>query len=78
MAIASTPDGRRRLTLSWDGRGLLMDLSTGAQTPPFDLFDAQNVDAPRQFDSAAFSPDGSLVAAVGGSSFGVWKAGRPG
>jgi WD40 repeat protein len=62
------------MTLSWDGRGRLTDLSTGAQTPPFDLFDPQNVDAPRQFDSATFSPDRRLMAAVGGSSVGLWKA----
>jgi WD40 repeat protein len=72
-ATAFTPDGRRRMTLSWDGRGRLTDLSTGAQTPPFDLFDPQNVDAPRQFDYANFSPDGRLMAAVGGSSVGMWK-----
>ena len=53
---------------------LLVPRARPTKGRPFDLFDPKNVDAPRQFDSATFSRDGRLVAAVGGWSFGVWKA----
>ena len=64
-AIAFTSEGRRRLTLSYSGAGILADAATGHQ---------QHIDLDaREVGDATFSPDGGLLAVSESGYIGLWK-----
>src|SRR5206468_2794544 len=63
-AVAFTPDGRFAITGALDGRVVVWDAATGAQSRAFDC-------APAAVWSVACSPDGRYVAAGTGSRAGL-------
>jgi serine/threonine protein kinase/WD40 repeat protein len=66
VAMAFTPDGAKRLTLTRDGKGSLADTSGSGSSQALQL-------AAREICGATFSQDGSRLAVNEGGYVGLWK-----
>ena len=62
FAIAFSPDGRRLVTASWDHRAIVWDLAKARQ---FESLPTMVVDTNKSWPKAAFSHDGTKIAAIG-------------